>query len=187
MRSTNLEPAANENARSRSLVIIDNDTLFSDRAAAAFKQDGWLVVCSHQCPPPGPADWLPHLVAVDVCPNGAPDLSIVRQARRAFPQTFLMALTAYPSLSIAVEALRQGADDCVLKPGEPRELLSACVWHDRKLGDGDATLPSLAKVEWEYLSRVLMLHHGNISAAARALGIRRSTLQRKLKKYPPSR
>jgi two-component system response regulator RegA len=39
-------------------------------------------------------------------------------------------------------------------------------------------------MEWEYLQKVLMEHEGNISAAARALGMHRRTLQRKLDKRP---
>jgi two-component system response regulator RegA len=35
-------------------------------------------------------------------------------------------------------------------------------------------------MEWEHINRVLAEHHGNISAAARALSMHRRTLQRKL-------
>ena len=50
-----------------------------------------------------------------------------------------------------------------------------------------APLPSLHRMEWEYINRVLRHTGGNISAAARLLGVERSTLQRKLRKHPPSR
>jgi len=40
------------------------------------------------------------------------------------------------------------------------------------------------RAEWEHIQRVLANHGGNISAAARALGIHRRTLQRKLRKRP---
>lgn len=43
---------------------------------------------------------------------------------------------------------------------------------------------SVKRLEWEYLQKVLMEHGGNISAAARALGMHRRTLQRKLDKRP---
>jgi Bacterial regulatory protein, Fis family len=49
-----------------------------------------------------------------------------------------------------------------------------------------AELPSLYFVEWHYIDFVLSCL-GNVSEAARVLGIRRSTLQRKRKKTPPSR
>jgi two-component system, response regulator RegA len=43
---------------------------------------------------------------------------------------------------------------------------------------------SVRRAEWEHIQRVLSNHDGNISAAARALGIHRRTLQRKLRKRP---
>ena len=45
--------------------------------------------------------------------------------------------------------------------------------------------PSLARAEWEHINRVLSDAGGNISEAARRLGIHRRSLQRKLQKYPP--
>jgi two-component system, response regulator RegA len=47
--------------------------------------------------------------------------------------------------------------------------------------------PTLARVEWEHISRVLADCGGNVSRAARALGIHRRSLQRKLAKYPAPR
>jgi len=46
--------------------------------------------------------------------------------------------------------------------------------------------PSLARAEWEHINRVLADCGGNVSAAARRLGLHRRSLQRKLQKYPPS-
>jgi two-component system response regulator RegA len=47
--------------------------------------------------------------------------------------------------------------------------------------------PTLARVEWEHIDRVLADCGGNVSKAARALGIHRRSLQRKLSKFPSSR
>jgi hypothetical protein len=49
-----------------------------------------------------------------------------------------------------------------------------------------AGLPSLYYVEWHYIDFVLSCV-GNVSEAARVLGVRRSTLQRKRKKMRPNR
>ena len=64
----------------------------------------------------------------------------------------------------------------------------------RGQASGDATLPireedapSLARVEWEHIQRVLTDSGGNISVAAKRLGLHRRSLQRKLSKYPVSR
>ena len=42
--------------------------------------------------------------------------------------------------------------------------------------------PSVERLEWEHIQRVLQEHQGNISATARALNMHRRTLQRKLAK-----
>ena len=54
-------------------------------------------------------------------------------------------------------------------------------------GKVDIDTPSLARAEWEHIQRVLTDCGGNISEAARRLGIHRRSLQRKLQKYPPPR
>jgi two-component system response regulator RegA len=48
-------------------------------------------------------------------------------------------------------------------------------------------VPSLARVEWEHIQRVLADCEGNVSQAARLLGIHRRSLQRKLSKFPTAR
>ncbi len=48
-------------------------------------------------------------------------------------------------------------------------------------------MPSLARAEWEHINRVLTDCGGNISQAARLLGLHRRSLQRKLSKYPAAR
>ena len=92
-------------------------------------------------------------------------------------------------LARAVAAMRLGATDYLAKPVGLGEVL-------RALGEGSAggeqhaeaappqPIP-LARVEWEHIQRVLADHDGNISAAARALGVHRRSLQRKLAKRPP--
>jgi len=44
-------------------------------------------------------------------------------------------------------------------------------------------VPSLARAGWDYINRILSDCGGNISEAARQLGIHRRSLQRKLRKY----
>ncbi|WP_197476002.1 response regulator transcription factor, partial [Oleiphilus sp. HI0043] len=51
----------------------------------------------------------------------------------------------------------------------------------------DTSPPSVGRLEWEHIQRVLNEHDGNISATANALGMHRRTLQRKLQKRPSSK
>jgi two-component system response regulator RegA len=45
-------------------------------------------------------------------------------------------------------------------------------------------LLSVQRVEWEYIQRQLVANNNNVAATARALGMHRRTLQRKLQKRP---
>ncbi|MET0284930.1 MAG: helix-turn-helix domain-containing protein, partial [Polyangiales bacterium] len=45
--------------------------------------------------------------------------------------------------------------------------------------------PSLERVKWEHVSRVLADCGGNVSEAARKLKLHRRSLQRMLQKFPP--
>ena len=49
----------------------------------------------------------------------------------------------------------------------------------------DTETPSLARVEWEHLQRVLNDCEGNLSEAARRLGMHRRSLQRKADRKRP--
>ena len=85
-----------------------------------------------------------------------------------------------------VQATRLGADAYLPKPVSAEELLAALA------GTGPQPAPprplSLRALEWEHIQRVLSEHGGNVSAAARALGMHRRVLQRKLaKRAPPPR
>jgi transcriptional regulator of acetoin/glycerol metabolism len=64
----------------------------------------------------------------------------------------------------------------------PRAETTGREWRARPGADPRDTW-SLADVEREHILRVLRLHDGNSTAAARQLGISRTTLWRKLREY----
>ena len=125
-------------------------------------------------------------------PGASAAKSAVRGAssgtREIDPATRIVVLTGYGSVATAVEALRRGAVHYLTKPADADEILAA---FERSLGDGAASAPlepmTLDRVEWEHINRVLVECGGNVSEAARLLGLHRRTLQRKLSKYPAKR
>ncbi|GAA5134117.1 response regulator [Prosthecobacter algae] len=113
-------------------------------------------------------------------------MSLIAEMRRQVPHARLIVLTGYGSIPNAIEAVRLGADDYLLKPASADQVLAALQGHTTTSARPAASdLPSLARLEWEHIQRVLSDCHGNISHAAEALGIDRRTLQRKLSKQPP--
>lgn len=94
-------------------------------------------------------------------------------------------LTGFGSISTTVEAMRRGAADVLTKPADARQIARALLQDQAAEFDREPVVPSLARAEWEHMQRVLRECGGNISRAARLLGINRRSLQRKLQKIPP--
>ncbi len=109
-----------------------------------------------------------------------PLVSIVAEAR-------LIVLSRSGCLADAVQAIKLGAFNYLPKPIDGRTLLQSFrsnTHGEQVLNNSMAKPMSIKRFEWEYIHTVLANQNGNISAAARELGINRRTLQRKLKKYP---
>jgi two-component system response regulator RegA len=126
------------------------------------------------------------MAVVDLKMPGGSGLDVLRELRRQDPSTRVLMLTGYGSIATAVEAVREGAVGYLPKPADADEILAALHGTNTAKEKGIET-PSLARAEWEHIQRVLTDCGGNISEAARRLGIHRRSLQRKLHKYPPSR
>lgn len=105
--------------------------------------------------------------------------------------TNIVVLTGDGSIATALEAVRLGATHYLTKPVDLGEILAAFARRDapaepeRTVSSKD--VPSLARVEWEHIHRVLSDCQENISQGARLLGLHRRALQRKLSKYPVQR
>ena len=112
------------------------------------------------------------------------DLGNVERLRRlGGGGTPFVAITAAPSTAATVMAMRLGALDVYTKSVNPEYVLH---WLDPSLlpHELDVTprLASLERLEWEHIQRALLDCAGNVSEAARTLGIHRRSLQRKLLK-----
>ncbi|MFM2220829.1 MAG: hypothetical protein RLZZ553_577 [Verrucomicrobiota bacterium] len=117
--------------------------------------------------------------------NGIEVLRTIMQSR---PDMRILIHTGYGSIASAMEAVRLGAIDYLIKPTDVDTLLNALRPQNQEIFiDQDMSAPSLERVEWEHIQRVMMDCGGNISEAARILGLHRRSLQRKLQKYPPRR
>jgi two-component system, response regulator RegA len=132
----------------------------------------------------------PDHVLLDVRIPGGSGLSLIRPLRDVNPKMRIVLCTAYPSIATSVAAMKLGADDYLPKPVTPEQILAAFGGEDP--GDSPERTPSegrilsLARSRWEYINMVLANCDGNVAAAARQLGIHRQSLQRMLKKLPPS-
>jgi two-component system response regulator RegA len=111
---------------------------------------------------------------------------VVRHLHAVDETTRIIVLTGYGAIATAVDSLKLGASDYLTKPIDADQLMAAFERDDesRTSAARSFTVPSLARVEWEHIQRVLADCGGNISEAARALHMHRRSLQRKISKYP---
>jgi DNA-binding NtrC family response regulator len=121
----------------------------------------------------------------------------------------IMVMTAWNSTALPAEAMRRGARDVVEKPWDESRLvmivrthvelgralrqLSALETENRELRGGNAPTPDgpassnggmrLFEVEGQLVRRAMEQHQGNVSRAARTLGLSRSALYRRLERH----
>jgi len=116
-------------------------------------------------------------------------LNLIPVLKEANTQIKIVMLSAYASVPTVVEAIKLGADNYLCKPANTEEILKALFEDEtdenlpHELADIESPL-SVQRLEWEHIQRILRENNGNISAAAKALGMHRRTLQRKLAKKP---
>jgi DNA-binding NtrC family response regulator len=116
--------------------------------------------------------------------SGAVGLDALARIRSIDPTLAVVLMTAYGGVALAVESLKRGATDFVLKPWRNDKLAAAvrsaaAVTRERRAAE---TL-QLDTLERSAIERALERYHGNISGAAAALGLSRAALYRRMAKY----
>lgn len=173
-----------------SILVVDDDRVLRERLAKALRERGYEVRAAgdYDSALAVAREEPPELAVVDLRMPGGNGIDLVRALKQLDATTSIVVLTGYGSIATALEAVRLGATHYLQKPADADEILAA---FGREGAGGltpvadDYMVPSLARAEWEHINRVLGDCDGNISEAARRLGIHRRSLQRKLQKRPP--
>ncbi|MFO1517139.1 MAG: response regulator transcription factor [Lysobacterales bacterium] len=187
----------------RPLLLIDDDEAFARVMARALGSRGFRVNVAHDA-----ASALaearrdpPRYAVLDLKLGADNGLALIPQLTTAAPGVRILLLTGYASIATAVEAIKRGAHDYLAKPVDADAVVRALEEGDPddeaadEAGEGPASRqhermrppdapPPLKRLEWEHIQRILAESDGNISEAARRLGLHRRTLQRKLAKRP---
>lgn len=169
-------------------LIIDDDSIFADAMARALIRRGndALVANNRQEALETQKEQLPERIILDLKMGDDSGLQILPELKASAPGVDIILLTGYSSIPTAVEAIKLGAIQYLCKPVELEEVLAAFDTGQNDSPDVEVPSepPSVDRLEWEHIQSVLMQNEGNISATARALGMHRRTLQRKLQKRP---
>jgi len=178
------------------MLLVDDDDVFREQLGRAMKRRGFVVqhaqggdAAIELARELGPGAL--EVAVVDLRMPGKSGLEVVDGLHRLDPEIVVVMLTGYGSIATTVDAMRLGATTYVSKPADADDILNAI---ERAMQDpleeqepSYDEAPSLARAEWEHINRVLADCNGNITQAAKMLGIHRRSLQRKLQKYPPKK
>ncbi len=170
----------------RSLLIVDDDDVFRERVVKAMRGRGLDAVGArdHATAMDAARRESPELALVDLRLPGQSGLDVVRDLKGLDPSTVVVVLTGYGSIATAVAAVKLGAASYLTKPADADQILAA---FGGEAPEDRSDVPTLARVEWEHIQRVMADTGGNVSEASRRLGIHRRSLQRKLAKAPVAR
>jgi len=174
----------------RDILLVDDDAAFTGVMERGFARRGFSVRCCASAEEAITACTAsaPSHILLDLNMPGTSGLVVLPELLKLAPEAKLVVLTGYSSIATAVEATKAGAINYLCKPATIDEILTA---FEGDLETAPAEVPvdpiSVERLEWEHIQRVLQDNDGNISATARALGMHRRTLQRKLQKRPVRR
>jgi two-component system, response regulator RegA len=180
---------ADDSDSAPTLLVVEDDEQLRQRLVRALAERGYSTQGAASVPEAlrlSDAE-PPELAVVDLRIGEASGLDVLRALLAKDPATRVVMLTGYGSIATAVEAMRLGAVHYLTKPADADQIVNAL-----RRGSDEAPVVaeeplSLARAEWEHINHVLLSVSGNISEAARRLGLHRRSLQRKLAKYPPMR
>ncbi len=131
----------------------------------------------------------PAYALIDLKLGAESGLALIQPLRALREDMRILLVTGYASIATAVEAIKLGADDYLPKPATVPMILRALGEEDDGAADDgemeppDAMTP-ISRLQWEHIQQAMHETGGNVSAAARLLGMHRRSLQRKLAKRP---
>lgn len=172
------------------LLLVDDDPTFCQVLGAALRKRGFSVRIANNVTDASrmAEQRQPACAVVDLQMPGGSGLDLVALLCARDATIRLVVLTGYASIATAVEAIKLGATHYLTKPADADEIVTAF-----QRDAGDPAIPvarepiSVERLGWEHIQRIVTECGGNVSAAARRLGMHRRTLQRKLYKRPVSR
>lgn len=170
------------------ILLLDDDATFVEVLARALTRRSMTVLkaCSIEDGLALARQQRPDHAVLDLKLQQESGLEAIAPLLGINPAMKILILTGYSSIATAVAAIKQGALDYACKPLDADAIL-AKLQLAPALAEAPPVPeqpPSVDRMEWEHIQRVLAEHEGNISATARSLGMHRRTLQRKLHKRP---
>jgi two-component system response regulator RegA len=168
-------------------LVVDDDPIFLSTFRRELERRDWLVATAHNFADAAAAARAqrPTVIVLDVMLGDDSGIDLIESLRRESPTVRIVMTTGHPTFGNAVEAMRLGAHNFVPKPCTVERVLAAAAVQPPALREVPAHA-SLAQSERAHIEQVISACNGNISEAARRLGMHRRSLQRKLRKHVPA-
>lgn len=160
------------------VLLVEDDAVYLSALGRALDRAGYTVKMASSLAEAEAilAHEAPDRAVVDLKLGDGSGMDLLSRLQEAGAVTVV--LTGHGTIPSAVEAMRAGAVDFLTKPVSTTVLLASL---GREPAPSQSRLTRLDAVEQEAIARTLAECGGNVSRAARRLGINRRTLQRKLK------
>ena len=172
-----------------SILVVDDDADVLKAAAATLSAGGAAVELA-----PSPeglearaATWDAVLLDMNFAAgarSGAEGFDVMARLQAADPALAVVLMTTFGGVAMAVQALKRGAVDFVLKPWRNEALVEAMQAAARLTAERRAGAElNLDQLERRAILRALSIHEGNVSRAAAALGLTRPALYRRMERH----
>ena len=175
MADSTMSNAVDAQNEGRSLLIVEDNDRFAETLGSELTDRGYTVQRARDL---AEVDAIRNLdvdfAVVDLRLGADSGLDAIQKILARSPRARIVVLTGYGSIATAVKATKLGAVGYLMKPTDVDQVERAL--HEEEDEEGEVPIPD------EF---VLAECEGNISQAARRLGLHRQSLQRKLRKYTP--
>lgn len=179
--------------RGRSILLVDDDRWLCALLKHWLGDEGFRVSIVHEVPD---AEELaererPALVLLDLHLPGRSGIGMLEELRGLWPDVPVLMLSADEAVPSVVGAMKAGATDYMAKPVSRPDLLERIAMLLRAGPAPTGPVPPtrrplaapLADIERDAIVEALAHCDGNLSETSRRLGIGRTTLYRKLRKF----
>ncbi|WP_374034062.1 response regulator transcription factor [Bdellovibrio bacteriovorus] len=165
------------------LLLVEDDQGLREVLTEELQERGFQVKAYADMPAVaelGEVDW----ALLDLRVGSENGLELLKDLKARHPQVKVVMMSGFGSVASAVKAMQLGAHNFIAKPVTVEMILRAFSDQTENMELPEEEI-SLARMEREYIDYVLQSSEGNITQAAKKLGLHRQSLQRKLRKNIP--